>query len=151
MNTGIVAPFWFTKLLAGRVGKTSRQSPLTLEPRTAACPKGRWACKGGGGANLPAITIEATELPEDVLALLDPVHLDLGGTYGVPESGDPIQYDERRIEPDQGDVGIVVYNRAIPCGGVRPRSAGGSCAIPRATSRRSCRNRGSQLRATTSG
>jgi len=102
-------------------------------------------------ARLPVITIEAADPPDDVLALLDPDHLDLGGTYGVPESGDPIQYDERRIEPDQGDVGIVVYNRAIPCGGVRPRSAGGSCAIPRATSRRSCRNRGSQLRATTSG
>ena len=38
---------------------------------------------------------------------------DLGGTYGVPEAGDPIQYDELRIEHDQGDVEIVVYNRAI--------------------------------------
>ncbi len=47
-----------------------------------------------------------------MLALLDPI-LDLGGTYGVPEAGDPIQYDELRIEHDQGDVEIVVYNRAI--------------------------------------
>src|SRR2546427_12885262 len=39
--------------------------------------------------------------------------LDLGGTYGDPQAGDPIQYDELRIEHDQGDVGIVVYNRAI--------------------------------------
>jgi len=39
--------------------------------------------------------------------------LDLGGTYGAPESGDPIQYDELRIEHDQGDVEVVVYNRAI--------------------------------------
>ena len=39
--------------------------------------------------------------------------LDLGGTYGDPETGDPIQYDELRIEHDQGDVEIVVYNRAI--------------------------------------
>ena len=30
-----------------------------------------------------------------------------------PEAGDPIQYDELRIEHDQGDVEIVVYNRAI--------------------------------------
>src|SRR2546427_7135373 len=30
-----------------------------------------------------------------------------------PQTGDPIQYDERRIEDDQGDVEIVVYNRAI--------------------------------------
>ena len=28
-------------------------------------------------------------------------------------AGDPIQYDELRIEHDQGDVGIVVYNRAV--------------------------------------
>ena len=27
--------------------------------------------------------------------------------------GDPIQYDQRRIEHDLGDVKIVVYNRAI--------------------------------------
>ncbi len=37
----------------------------------------------------------------------------LAGTYGDPEAGDPIQYDELRIEHDQGDVEIVVYNRAI--------------------------------------
>ena len=43
---------------------------------------------------LPATTIEAADLPEDVLALLDHHLLDLGGTYGVPEVGDPIQYDE---------------------------------------------------------
>ena len=30
------------------------------------------------------------------------------------QAGDPIQYDELRIEHDQGDVEIVVYNRAIP-------------------------------------
>ena len=64
---------------------------------------------------LPAITIEATDLPEDVLALLDQHLLDLGlgGTYGDPEAGDPIQYDGLRIEHGQRDVEIVVYNRAI--------------------------------------
>ena len=46
------------------------------------------------------ITVEATDLPDDVLALLDHHLLDLGGTYGVPEAGDPIQYDELRIEHD---------------------------------------------------
>ena len=39
--------------------------------------------------------------------------LDLAGIYGDPEAGDPIQYDELRIEHDQGAVEIVVYNRAI--------------------------------------
>jgi len=43
----------------------------------------------------------------------DPHLLDLGGTYGDPNAGDPVHYDERRIEHDQGDVEIVVYNRAI--------------------------------------
>ena len=48
----------------------------------------------------------------DVLPLLDPI-LDLAATYGDPEAGDPIQYDELRIEHDEGDVEIVVYYRAI--------------------------------------
>jgi len=34
------------------------------------------------------LTIEATDLPDDVLALLDRL-LDLGGTYGDPEARDP--------------------------------------------------------------
>jgi hypothetical protein len=50
----------------------------------------------------------------DVLALLDRHLLDLAGIYGDPNAGDPIQYDELRIEHDQGDVEIVVYNRAVP-------------------------------------
>ena len=44
---------------------------------------------------------------------LDPCLLYLGGTYGDPRAGDPIQYDELRIEHDLGAVEIVVYNRAI--------------------------------------
>jgi hypothetical protein len=48
-----------------------------------------------------------------VLAPLDHHHLDLAGTYGDPNAGDPIQYDELRIEHDEGDVEIVVCNRAI--------------------------------------
>ena len=59
------------------------------------------------------LTIEATDLPDDVLALLDHHLVNFGGTYGDPHAGDPIQYDELRIEHDQGDVEIVVYNRAI--------------------------------------
>jgi len=46
------------------------------------------------GPSLPTITIEAPDLPEDVLALIDHHLLDLGGIYGDPEAGDPIQYDE---------------------------------------------------------
>jgi len=64
-------------------------------------------------AHLPAITFEAADLPEDVVALVDAHLLALGGTYGDLNAGDPIQYDELRIEHDEGDVEIVVYNRAI--------------------------------------
>ena len=63
--------------------------------------------------HLPAITFEVADLPEDVVALVDVHLLDLGGTYGVPDAGDPIQYDELHIEQAEGDVEIVVYNRAI--------------------------------------
>ena len=35
------------------------------------------------------------------------------GTHGDPNAGGPLQYDELRIEHDEGDVEIVVYNRAI--------------------------------------
>jgi len=48
-----------------------------------------------------------------VLALLDQHLLDLCGSYGDPNAGDPIQYDELHIEHDQGDMEIVVSNRAI--------------------------------------
>jgi len=51
--------------------------------------------------HLPAITFEAADLPEDVVALLDAHLLDLGGTYGDPNAGDPIQHDELRIEHDR--------------------------------------------------
>jgi len=60
-----------------------------------------------------SLAIEAADLPDDVLALLDHHHLDLAATYGGPNAGDPIQHDELRIEHDQGVVEIVVYHRAI--------------------------------------
>ena len=63
--------------------------------------------------HLPAITFDAADLPEEVLALLEHHLLDLAGTYGDPNAGAPIQYDELRIEHDQGVAEIVVYNRAI--------------------------------------
>src|SRR5438128_9535650 len=82
-----------TPRMPGRVGS-----------RVSRCRHGRWVA---------AITFDAADLPEDVVALVDAHLLDLGGTYGVPEAGDPIQYDELRIEHDQGAVEIVVYHRAI--------------------------------------
>ena len=46
-------------------------------------------------------------------ARLDRHLLDLSGTYGDPNAGDPIQYNTLRTEHDQGAVEIVVYNRAL--------------------------------------
>jgi hypothetical protein len=40
---------------------------------------------------LPVITFGAPDLPEDVVALVEAHLLDLGGTYGNPVVGDPIQ------------------------------------------------------------
>src|SRR5437016_3866 len=77
----------------------------------------------GEAARLPAITIEAVELPEDVLGLLDHHLLDLGGPYGDPNAGDSIQYDELRIEHDRGAVEIVVYQPRHPV--VQDRQRGG--------------------------
>ena len=48
-----------------------------------------------------------------MLALLAHHLLALGGTYGDPEAGDPIQYDELRIKHDQGEGEIVVFDPAI--------------------------------------
>jgi len=48
-----------------------------------------------------------------VLALLDHHVLALGGTYGDPNAGDPIQHDELRIEHVQGAVEIVAYDGAV--------------------------------------
>src|SRR5438552_8589255 len=83
----------------GRIERVSYRSGFVKRPRES--------------RHLRAITFEAADLPEDVGALVDAHLLDLGGTYGVPEAGDPIQSDELRIEHDQGEVEIVVYNDAI--------------------------------------
>ncbi len=45
----------------------------------------------GEAGRLPAITIEADDLPEDVLALLDAHLLDLRRTYGDPNADGPVQ------------------------------------------------------------
>jgi len=48
-----------------------------------------------------------------VFAPLNPHLLDLAGPTAIRNVGDPIQYDELRIEHDHGEVEIIVYNRAI--------------------------------------
>ena len=70
--------------------------------------------------HLPAITFEAADLPEDVVALVDAHLLDLGGTYGDPNAGGPLQYDELRIERDQG--GGRSWSSTAPSCCSRPRA-----------------------------
>jgi len=62
-------------------------------------------------------------------ALLDHHLLDLGGTYGDRTRGN-IQYGHLRIEHDEGDVEIVVHNRAILLFDVRDRQRGGEAGSP---------------------
>src|SRR5207247_5348294 len=50
--------------------------------------------------------------PRMSLPWLTPTSSTWAAPTGVPEAGDPIQYDELRIEHDHGAVEIVVYNRA---------------------------------------
>ena len=52
----------------------------------------------------------------DVLAVLEDHLLDLGGTVGPTATlkpATPIQYDELRIEHDEGDVKIVIYRSVL--------------------------------------
>ncbi len=66
-------------------------------------------------ADAKHLTVEAVDLPDAVLGFVERhlFDLDLGGTYGDPSEGDPIQYDELCVEHNKGDVKIVVYKRAI--------------------------------------
>src|SRR6266436_5794224 len=73
------------------------------------CRRGFVHCLADVG-RLPAITIEATELPKHVLALLDHL-LDLGGATAIRTRATPSS--TTRYEHDQGAVEIVVSNRAI--------------------------------------
>ena len=49
-----------------------------------------------GIESLPVCSIDGSDLPKDVIEIVEPL-LDLGGTYGDPQAGDPIQDDEPRI------------------------------------------------------
>jgi len=70
-----------------------------------------WSTGARSGSIPPRSIIAAADLPEDVLVLLDRL-LVLGGTYGDPEAGDPI---ELRIEHDEGVVEIIVCLIPVPC------------------------------------
>lgn len=63
---------------------------------------------------LQEIVFSEDEIPAEVLAAINENHLlDVGGTYGDSEAGEPIQYDHLLIEHSSGKVEITFYNRGI--------------------------------------
>ena len=64
--------------------------------------------------SLPSTVLEGESLSQDLInSVFDNDLLALGGEYGNPDVGKPIQYDRLLIETDRDAVDIKVYNRAI--------------------------------------
>ena len=64
--------------------------------------------------SLPATVLQGDSLSLDVVdSLFENDLLSLDGEYGIPDAGEPIQYDHLVVETDQKTVDIKVYNRAI--------------------------------------
>jgi hypothetical protein len=63
---------------------------------------------------VPARVWSGTEIPEEIHQAIRTERLtELGGTYGDPEAGDPIQYDHLTLTFADDVVKIEVFNRAI--------------------------------------
>ena len=71
--------------------------------------------KGKTPADLPVSVWTGEGIPERVLAAIRREGLmQLGGVYGEPSYGDPVQYDGLKLITNDGEaVEITVYNRAI--------------------------------------
>lgn len=64
--------------------------------------------------NLPEHVFDETSLPHGIIETLDETRIiDIGGTYGDPNVGNPIQYDHLYIEHEKSDTLIEVYNLSI--------------------------------------
>ncbi len=65
--------------------------------------------------DLPLRVLSGADIPEQVLATIHKEELlELGGVYGDPSYGDPVQYDFLKLVNSEGEsVEITVYNRAI--------------------------------------
>jgi hypothetical protein len=63
---------------------------------------------------LPVRTWTAAELPEDVRrSIREERILELGGVYGDPDAGDPVEYDHLKLVSSEGEVEIEFFNRGI--------------------------------------
>jgi len=91
---------------------TFEASPLNTRRTGPSASRDAGHARGGGPWAPPGDHVRGRRPPRGRAPAPRPL-LDLGGTYGDPQAGDPIQYDELRIEHDHGDVEIVVCNRAI--------------------------------------
>ena len=65
--------------------------------------------------DLPVRAWRGPEIPEDVRSSIQEESvLDLGGVFGAPDAGDPIEYDQvRLILADAAVVEIEFFNRGI--------------------------------------
>lgn len=62
----------------------------------------------------PSVHLSGPDIPASVRdAIARERATELGGVYGDPSWGEPIQYDRLAIETDRGTTQIEVFNRAI--------------------------------------
>src|SRR2546422_6876766 len=88
--------------------------------------------ESSGRRAFAAIPIDAPDLPEDVLALLDQYLLDLGGTYGDPNAGDPFKRASAITSPVLD--GFTMEAECPPSSPGAPRSLRWVRAVRRAVS-----------------
>jgi len=70
--------------------------------------------KGMKTKDLPVKSWQGSEITEDVRTAIDAEKLpELGGIYGDPNVGDPVQYDYLRLIFDHQVFEIIVFNRGI--------------------------------------
>ncbi len=63
---------------------------------------------------LQTVELSGERLPEEIVrSIHENGLLSLGGVHGYPDVGEPIQFDEIRIDYEGGQVEIGVFNRAI--------------------------------------
>jgi hypothetical protein len=67
--------------------------------------------------NLKGLTEEVfsgNKIPRDVIAAIEENNLlDAGGTYGDPDTSEPLQYDYLKIDHSNGRLEITFYNRGM--------------------------------------
>jgi hypothetical protein len=69
---------------------------------------------GADPGRLPVHLFVGSRITDEIIeAIVKDGLLELGGVYGNPEAGDPVQYDSVKVVLQDGIVEIIVYNRAL--------------------------------------